>query len=896
MRELSSDRFFRIALRFIQARLLTLGCGVPTAHHKPFDAIQRIDSYTFVQTSGNANEMQVIGGKMGKTVLITGDWFIDEYWFITRHHSSMSSHTGQMHFRICSECDDPVKDLCGAGLVARVIYDIREAEASWADPVNIVGLGSWHPLDRDLIAHFIHAQCLNSREKAKPDSGAVISNTYALMPRTCEDRVRVTLYNFQYPDEPYRNYPYSRLPDNAPTAGVTLRVIRTYRFDGTRFQQLNRIDWEPSELPKTEDKIEPIINSIASGLNGGVAIVVEDHNRRQFNEAVTSALIAKSKSKLRLEWYVRSKNRATLLDGKSSWFDLLAKEGQEQTVKLLMIGPEISVRGQPSGRLLANNSKLTRNVFEIIDAIKKNKKLGSDFAGGDSVFPSVENIGFTSDHLEAVFIIGDQVYTWQPTKTMQHSELDGLNWTTALFAALTYELVKSTPEQADNKEMLKRAIGNADVHCGVIHPERLRKAGEDDDSSGEEKKSAVTRQSVRRSLPSKMVSNENECEPRLRREWAKIREDWEAALSGLGIIGGKELQVWRAQTDLPNYIACVDGKRAAIRAIWDLLHRFKMSWANPKSCSVLIEADPGVGKSHLARMLRDALGFDFIHRDITQMLHRDELLDLFDMVATRQAESNDGLLVFVDEINATLDAAPVYGAFLSPLESGFYMRRGIKFNLKPCIWMFAGTRDENPAEAKPTEKLADFRSRLSLLQRIDYRSLQLHCLQQPAVNDLELSLVELNKRLQGFTIAQNYTIARGGQRSNEADKISKFLKNEIGRLHGVYNLMLENQNFEQLIDLDRKARLEQVYLGAMMINQTFPDVRKVDSSLLQFFYRLDPSRAPARSIGRLVGQLQNVQYGKVLPSNCTTSDWEMALRDTGFASASEENLVDLSFR
>ena len=47
--------------------------------------------------------------------------------------------------------------------------------------------------------------------------------------------------------------------------------------------------------------------------------------------------------------------------------------------------------------------------------------------------------------------------------------------------------------------------------------------------------------------------------------------------------------------------------------------------------------------------------------------------------------------MFVDEINATLDGDDVYGAFLAPIEGGYYIRTGVKYKLRPCVWLFAGT-------------------------------------------------------------------------------------------------------------------------------------------------------------------------------------------------------------
>ena len=141
-----------------------------------------------------------------KNILISRDWFVDEYWFMARHHSETSSHTGPDHFRIVSEHSDAVKDLSGAGLIARILYELRryykpenadahpfvkslyfpedgmqidkilEEGITWSEangnPLNqqqlfsdlakdyeLSGIGIWNHEDTDLIKHFIHAKC-----------------------------------------------------------------------------------------------------------------------------------------------------------------------------------------------------------------------------------------------------------------------------------------------------------------------------------------------------------------------------------------------------------------------------------------------------------------------------------------------------------------------------------------------------------------------------------------------------------------------------------------------------------------------------------------------------------------------------------------------------------------
>jgi hypothetical protein len=64
-------------------------------------------------------------------------------------------------------------------------------------------------------------------------------------------------------------------------------------------------------------------------------------------------------------------------------------------------------------------------------------------------------------------------------------------------------------------------------------------------------------------------------------------------------------------------------------------------------------------------------------------------------------------------INAWIDNHAVYDAFLTPLEDGYYIRSGNKFYIKPCIWLFVGTKTIEELKDGDS-KGSDFVSRLSL--------------------------------------------------------------------------------------------------------------------------------------------------------------------------------------
>ena len=61
-------------------------------------------------------------------ILVVGDWFVDEYWFVVRHHSEISSHIKPYYYRIFTDAKHIVRDLCGGGFITRVLYELREYE------------------------------------------------------------------------------------------------------------------------------------------------------------------------------------------------------------------------------------------------------------------------------------------------------------------------------------------------------------------------------------------------------------------------------------------------------------------------------------------------------------------------------------------------------------------------------------------------------------------------------------------------------------------------------------------------------------------------------------------------------------------------------------------------
>ena len=172
----------------------------------------------------------------------------------------------------------------------------------------------------------------------------------------------------------------------------------------------------------------------------------------------------------------------------------------------------------------------------------------------------------------------------------------------------------------------------------------------------------------------------------------------------------------RAMTDVDGYICCSPEKRSVL----DRLSRDMRSFdtTHQRSRSYLLNAPPGSGKTFLINQLAKSIPLRLVKFNITLMPSRADLIDCFDTISTTQAQSSDQVvLAFFAEINASIAGQPVFDAFLAPLEDGVYVRAGKTFHIAPCIWVFVGT-GKPPRGRKNTHdqalKYSDFLSRLSM--------------------------------------------------------------------------------------------------------------------------------------------------------------------------------------
>jgi hypothetical protein len=444
-------------------------------------------------------------------ILIVGDWFVDEYWFLARHHSTTSRHTGPLHYRIISKKEESVRDLCGAGVIARMLYQLRKYDldstnaktkfqecleqcairqdvenainskntenaidensknikiskpdvifdAIWRtvrdtscdnkikkyylsddflhsqidEPIfekldkqyYLHGLGHWHEDDTETLKHLVHARCLGKE-------GAAASASFCLEQQHCKHAVDIHLQSL-----------------NAEHS--TIRIIRPYRVVGNDFEQLNRIDWEPSE---GEDHTSFSSDKIPKNVD---AIIIEDHNK---NRDLPDLIKELAKKNSNAKWYIRTRSREVYNDHGwferhfgtpknrlQKWFECHrgAPKNTPKDIDLLVAGHEIACASYPIGGLLIDHAGIAAHAYELIDKIfRAAQRSGITIKNIVLVSDKRENVAAHNLQANSEGIASGECLTATMPVPAKHRVFNQVNWTTAFYGALAYEMISS---------------------------------------------------------------------------------------------------------------------------------------------------------------------------------------------------------------------------------------------------------------------------------------------------------------------------------------------------------------------------------------------------------------------------------------------------------------------
>jgi len=585
----------------------------------------------------------------------------------------------------------------------------------------------------------------------------------------------------------------------------TARMIRVYRSGGSeRVRLIQRLDWEVvgghnnlGELAWVDStkQYDSLLRAATSPSTMPVApnaIVIKDLLKGVVCEGMIKWLVEQY-GHFRPRWYISSKK------WQPRWLNTLRETGQdvrilvvpqvaaEEAVRQKTVGAWTIAEGLPSSKALACIEKLDVAVKRPKGGIADHPRLIVALPDGMRVVAkSTESSGDSN-----LYVAQD------PGREPYHV---GVPMASVLFSALVGLDLHDEAARPLHKELLCKAM--AFTRSWMQHESgRIQSAATWEPSREPALRSFFDPQHPSTSSSILSLRWDRECEL-----WDEARDP-----EGFGILKSAHsprIDLWRAMTDVDEYVALVPNKRESIKELKRQMETFKKVRPE-RNVSMMLIAEPGSGKTHLMSRLARAMGFKLMPFNITQLLSKTDLLDCFDTIASEQASMHPDtpFMVFFDEINSMLGNSAVFDTFLDPLDQRTYIRAGKKFHLRPCVWVFAGTGINR--QNRET-KASDFVSRLTTPPM--------------EFNDSEQRILTREER----TTA---TLPPRGSRKRHV-----------------------------------LADLERVYVGTSLVKSIFSEVRSISDHVLSLFKNLRPD-VTLREQERMIRTFRNIRQTAIWASN-----------------------------
>jgi hypothetical protein len=693
-----------------------------------------------------------------------------------------------------------VRAFCGAGRSALFLHHLYRRSNADKPLTSIIGLGFWHRADTKALTSLFDLESppqtpyrLTPPELVRPSGIELINMNDAL--------------NFDY--EGRTKDGHTRFRDKRE---YTTRIIRIYTHGERDEVKYDRLDWERRGAAKvrwTRQKLEKLSALFANQLPGRVveAVIIKDLQKGVINKDIIDWLVSLN---FQAPWFVSSK----------AWHPVwLADLGNKVDLRLVMI-PQVAAQAavreekRKLSRWLTRSGRPSKEAFDLIDDFASFTKTKNIFVLPEGFSALAYQCHASTDasirkESNAVSVSNCVV---QASTKPEKVTVD-MGYASTLFPALIACMLAEAKECVD-EDMMNRALRAA---YEWVESEAQRILDPQDWNPNPDKwKENRALNSIKELVHKPEADTTPMSFGRIRTcNWGDEQKEWTEALTEVGIVGRKDnrggrLELWRSMLEIDGYVCCEESTRKELRQLLQSVQAFAKHPRYHASC--MLVASPGSGKTFLAKRLAQTADLRFVPFNITQMRSKADILECLDTIVATQAEkSTRPLMVFVDEINARLESASVYGAFLTPLEDGTYVRSGRTFNIRPCAWVFAGTRDPK--------------------------------------NQVSQSLA-----------------ARGASQADTPEKGSDF----VSRLTlPVINLRNRNESQggsgEDIQDQEIRAT-EKVYLGASMLRNEFPDVRLISELVLRAFWEL-PGSTTVREIKHFVRRFSDIQYGEVTSRN-----------------------------
>ncbi len=630
---------------------------------------------SFVLGTGKHNqEAQMMKKDEKKTILIIGDWFIDENWLVAKHKSYSSSHTGDIHYLSKhTQIDKRMISLCGAPEVLEVL---RSYFANFKPHYLFKGFGVWNKEDDDIL------KCILCPDHTK--------NQY-LSPYTIKSllSIKKTICPYSKKECKYRPCLINIAQRNQAS---TNRIIRVYEgYKGGQPHLLYRFDWE---LPILEDNLDDTVFEKSIEPETVKAVVIVDHGKGVINDSTMENLISLlKKSKQNVKWYIRTKiNNPT-------WMDKLAEAGIEASLKV--IDEKLAAYSQGQRRWTFGRN-LGRGSLEILGILT-----------GDTIWKHTEPIDswgdrkpLKSDRCAVIFddntaIAKHKQECYNLCDATGPKQLINIGHTTMFFNALIAQDLSDEFKGLDFGTQCWNAM-----ECAFDWSKRASSAWNKEELYfyGDYQKALACLAKKKKSVKQWPASD-------YQKLWAK----WDDSSREYGIVksddGDDRVDVWRGEGAIEGFI-CVGGpKRNAINDLLSKISDFHDQKHPKQPFNCLFVSSPGWGKSYLARCMAKHFEMNFMEFSLSQMATTRDLIDCFDTICSFQNRTQEKVVIFMDEINCNIEGHPATGLFLSPIWDGSFIRDGKMYKLSPAVWIFAST--ETTGRLIKQRKGSDFVSRLN---------------------------------------------------------------------------------------------------------------------------------------------------------------------------------------
>ena len=739
------------------------------------------------------------------TVVVIGDWFIDENWLVTRQDLYHSSSPGEIHYLSRhSSVDQKITNLCGAATLIEILRSyFKKNEGT---QFEFLGYGVWNPVDDDLIKCTL---CPHHTDKK-----LLSPYTLTSLRPVIKDKCPYSKKNCTY-DVKLRNL---SLDSNTSTN----RIIRCFEgYGGAKPHQLYRFDWVLDASMNINLKM--LETELKSSDINVVALVIEDHAAGVINEETIKKLLSIFKNRPAIKWYVRTK-----IDN-PGWLEVLNQN--KRAIDMIVVDFKFAEHKKGERRWW-HGKHLSHAALELLGELTCDTtyKHGSkrDKSGINSMRAAVlldKNTVFAKDRNMCYSI-------HQPPGEKQ---LINLGRTTIFYGSLIAQRL-----YADFSQERGRIINNFGDECykallsAHYWSEKASKKWNQEE--------LYLYGDYSEALEALNITTHSDKKVEIE-EYEKLWDDWNSSAENIGAIQlmsdngtiSEVLQLWRGEGTLAKYI-CVGGpKRDAINHLVSEIAKFNNKKTLRHSLSCLLSSPPGWGKSYLAKCLADHFDMEFLEFSIAQMSENQDLIECLATIASIQARTQKRTLIFIDEINAEIEGHSAIGLLLSPMWDGKFMKDGKTYRLTPGVWIFASTSrmDELSSDdkSKKITKGSDFVSRLN----------------GPII---ELDLTEASH--------WDYAIKA----------VKKIINVNINMDRDAYKNKVysikEYKTFEGY--QEDKLKTEQVYLMTSLLNSKWGPISKIQKPMLQLFHDLLPLNG-FRSLEFFASSFEGIQRGQIHVSN-----------------------------